>query len=147
MSGLRRSVESFEVAASQAGQEKSQPLFVRIVTPQIRPDKVDEFKKAYVEEILPALRTVKGCRYAYLTENVQEKNRIISITIWDRKQRAEEYEQSGIFSSLTHKLEHTFSEVYQWKMRLQKESKNQVMTSEEISVDGYTIVTGATFGP
>jgi heme-degrading monooxygenase HmoA len=94
---------------------------------------------------LPALRQVKGCRYAYLTENAKEKNRIISLTIWDSKQDAEAYEQSGLFESLKTKIEHTFAEIYQWKMQLEKDSGGQVVTSEEMTVGGYKVVAGKSF--
>ena len=120
-------------------------LYVRIVSPQVREGKVDEFKHIYDEEVLPRLRTIKGCRYAAIIENVQETNRIISISIWDSKADADAYEASGVFDELTDKVRHTFSEIYQWKMQLERETGQQVVTSDEIAVEGYSIVTGKSF--
>jgi heme-degrading monooxygenase HmoA len=142
-------VQAYEVMARQNAsipvQRQSGALFVRIVSPQIREEKLAEFKTIYVNEILPALRSVKGCRYAYLTENVQQKNQVISVTIWDSKQDAEAYERSGLFDSLKAKAEHTFAEIYQWKMQLAKDASGQVVTSEEMTVGGYKVVAGKTF--
>ncbi len=142
-------INTYEVAA--AGNPEPPPrkgsgsLFVRIVSPQIRPDKIEEFKSIYINECLPVLRQVRGCRYAYLTENVQQKNMIISVTIWDSKQDAQAYELGGMFDTLKAKLEHTFSDVYHWKMQLEKDSGSQVVTSEELTVGGYKMVAGRSF--
>ncbi|MBI1803766.1 MAG: antibiotic biosynthesis monooxygenase [Ignavibacteriae bacterium] len=120
-------------------------LYVRIVSPQLREGKLEEFKKLYTEELLPRLRTMHGCRYAAIIENVQEPEKIISISIWDSKQDADAYEINGMFDELTNKVRHTFSEIYQWKMQLERETGRQVVTSEEMTVEGYSIVTGKSF--
>lgn len=140
-------VNSFNITAEKSSHSvpHGQSLFVRIVSPQIREGKTDEFRKIYTEEVLPALRSVPECRYAYLTENVKETNQLLSVTIWDSHQHAEAYEQSGVFAALIDKLKHTFSEVYQWKMQLQKESAGQVVTSQDLTVEGYSVVTGKSF--
>ena len=142
-------VHAYEVTAGESAagppRKQSTALFIRIVSPHIRDEKLEEFKSIYINDILPALRQVKGCRYAYLTENAKEKNRIISVTIWDSKQDAEAYELSGLFETLKTKLEHTFAEIYQWKMQLEKDSGGQVVTSEEMTVGGYKVVAGKSF--
>lgn len=120
-------------------------LFVRLVSPQIRPGKVGEFKELYQEHILPRLQSVRGCRYAYLMEDVRQEARVISVTVWDSKEDAENYEKSGVFDTLKDKVAATFSEIYQWKMQLERESTGQVTTTEEMSVEGYTVVTGKAF--
>lgn len=126
-------------------QEQHQSMFVRIVSPKIRPGMMEEFKRIYAEEILPALREVKGCRYAYLTEGTKDKNEVISVTIWDSQQDAENYETGGMFDRLKEKVKHTFSELYQWKMKLEKDIGKQVVTSEDMTVKHYHVVTGKGF--
>ncbi len=120
-------------------------LYVRIVSPQIRPGKMAEFKAIYDSELLPALRQVPGCRYAAATQNVHEPDQVVSITVWNSKEDADHYEISGKFDALTDKVKHTFSEVYQWKMQLEKAGSNQVTTSGDLSVEGYSVVTGKSF--
>ena len=126
-------------------RQESGGLYVRIVSPQIHEGKVEEFKRLYNEEVLPQLRSVQGCRYAAIIENAREENRIISISIWNSKADADAYEVSGTFDEMTNKVRHTFSEIYQWKMQLQHETGRQVVTSEEMTVEGYSIVTGKSF--
>jgi len=126
-------------------QDKTPMMYLRIVSVKIQPGKMEEFKQIYKEEIIPALRDVKGCRYAYSTESIEEKNEAISVTIWDSKEDAYEYERSGLFDELTDKLKHTFAELYQWKMALEKEGGGQAVTSEDLTVNYYNIVTGKSF--
>lgn len=142
-------VKSYSVAASS--QEKLAPegvperMYVRLFSPKIQPGKMEEFRNLYVQLVIPALRNVKGCRYAYLTQSVSEENECISITIWDSKEDAENYENSVLFKELLKKVRHTFSELYQWKMGLEKESGKQAVTSEDLVVSAYSVVTGKTF--
>ncbi len=119
-------------------------LHVRLVSPQIRPGKFEEFKKIYNEEILAAIRKVKGCRYVCLSENEKDEQ-VISVSIWDNKSDADAYEQNGVFAQLTKKVAHTFSEVYQWKMQLGKESRGQGASSGDMKVEGYSILVGKSF--
>jgi heme-degrading monooxygenase HmoA len=120
-------------------------LFIRILSVKLQPGKTEEFAKIYQTEILPVLRSVQGCRYAFLTEGVEERNEVISLTIWDSKEAAEVYESSGLFRKLTKKVQHTFSELYQWKMAAERRSSVQVATTEDLDVKGYHVVSGKTF--
>lgn len=142
-------VKSYAVAATTKEQDSPQAraafLYLRIVSPKIMPGKLDEFKRLYNEEIIPVLRTVKGCRYAYLTEGVKDNSEVISITLWDSKEDAESYERSGLFNKLVEKVKHTFSELYQWKMGLEREFSGHVTTSEDLKVEHYEIVTATSF--
>ena len=81
----------------------------------------------------------------YLTESVGGGNEFISITIWNSKKDADFYEQSGLFAELLKKVEHTFSHFYRWKMTLEKDYSAFVKTSEDISVEGYSVVLGKSF--
>ena len=120
-------------------------LFIRILSVKLQPGKTEEFARIYQTEILPVLRSVQGCRYAFLTEGVEERNEVISLTIWDSKDAADIYESSGLFRKLTRKVRHTFSELYQWKMAAERRSNVQVTTTEDLDVKGYHVVSGKTF--
>ena len=120
-------------------------LYIRILSVKLQPGKTEEFAKIYHSEILPVLRGVHGCRYAFLTEGVEERNEVISLTIWDSKEAADIYDASGLFRKLTKKVQHTFSELYQWKMAAERRSSVQVTTTEDLSVKGYHVVSGKTF--
>jgi quinol monooxygenase YgiN len=120
-------------------------MFVRIVSARIKPDKIEEARKIYSEHVMPALKKVPGCRYAFLSENFLETNEAFSITVWDSPEDAHRYEQSGLFQELVVKMRPTFTDLYQWKMKLQKGGGKKVVTSEDIAVGHYSVVTGKSF--
>ena len=126
-------------------QEKTPVLYLRLLSVRIQSGKMDEFKKIYKNDIIPTLQTIKGCLYAYLTENIENKNEVISLTIWDNKQNADDYERSGLFDKLNEKVKHTFAELYQWKMSLEKEYSGKIVTSEDPNIKYYSMVTGKSF--
>ena len=136
-------IEEFKDGVA-SGPEQSQ-LYVRIFVPKVHKGKMKEFRKIYAEDVLPALRTVKGCRYAFLTEGGNDQDEVLSITIWDSQQDAAAYESSELISQLAKKLSNTFSELYQWKFDLEKGSGRKIITSEDIQVKHYQIVTGESF--
>lgn len=120
-------------------------MYMRILSLKIKPGKVEEFGKIYEREILPALRSVKGCRYAFMTKGTQDQTEALSLTIWDSKEDAINYESSELFNNLIDKLKDTFSELYHWKIALEKESGKKVVTTEILVSKFYTIVTGKSF--
>lgn len=142
-------VHAYSIAEQQVTQvlpaKRVGPLFVRIVSPQIRPGMLDEFRRVYTAEVIPVLRQAEGCLYAALTDNANDSEHPVSLTVWNSLHDAEVYEQSGAFASLTAKVAHTFSGVYQWKMQLEKETKAHATTSDDMAVEGYQVVTGRAF--
>ena len=141
-------IKTYDLAADSTNEvlgDKAKPIYVRIVTPHVRREAREEFKSIYNSEVLSQLRQVHGCRYAALTENVQAPDQFVSITVWNSKEDADAYEQGGLFHQLGKKLRHTFSEAYQWKMRLERETGRKTISTEDMDVEGYSIVTGQTF--
>jgi len=120
-------------------------LYVRIVSVSIQEGKENEFGQIYTDEIIPALLSTKGCRYAYLTQSVQETSGFISVTIWDSKSDADLYESSGKFNELVDKVAHTFSQFYRWKMALENDYNANIKTSEDMKIENYNLVTGKNF--
>jgi len=142
-------VRAFSIEAQKNGatyrQETLRMMFVRVVVPKIRQGMLNEFKQIYTDEVIPALYSVKGCLYAYLTEGGDENHEVLSVTIWNNRQDAQDYERSGKFDQLQEKLKHTFSDLYQWKMRLEEDAGTKVVTSEDLSVKSYQVVIGKSF--
>lgn len=142
-------VQAYSIAEKRASaiipKRRVSPLFVRIVSAHIRPGMIEEFKRVYRDEVIPILRAAEGCLYAALTENANDAEHPISLTIWNSVHDAELYEASGAFKSLTEKVAYTFSGVYQWKMQLEKQTRVHSTTSDDMSVEGYQIITGRNF--
>lgn len=120
-------------------------MYTRIVSVKLRPGKMEEYKRLYNELIIPALRETPGCQFAYLIESTEEANEVHSITVWDSKQHADSYEQSGKFAELVDQVKHTFSELYQWKMSLDRTKRERSITSEDLEVTGFSVVTARSF--
>jgi quinol monooxygenase YgiN len=141
-------VKSYAIKAASDGtvrQLDTGTMYVRILSIKLLPGKLEEFARLYNEHIIPTLRSVQGCRYAFLTEGIEERNEVISVTIWDGKEDAEHYEIKGIFDTLKRKVQHTFSELYQWKMAADKTSQRRIATSDDLAVQGYDVVAGQSF--
>lgn len=126
-------------------KENSPGMYVRIVSAKIQEGKTSEFKDLYSAEIIPILRATTGCHSAYLSESMNHKNEFLSITIWDDKSSADEYEAGGQFDKLVAKVKHTFSQFYLWKVALEQESNDKIQTSDDLKIDHYTMVTGKSF--
>jgi heme-degrading monooxygenase HmoA len=139
-------VEQFNVTVHERTKEEMfkqhSKMYMRIVSHILQKDKIVHFRDIYVEEILPALRETRGCRYAYLIEGMNKANEVISLTIWDSKTDADNYEKSGLFSELVNKLRPTFSQFYQWKMALDNRIEKNVSTSDDLKISDYQVVTG-----
>lgn len=139
-------VESHQVATMPAGSEsplhQSTLFYLRIFSMKVIADKREELTQLYHSDVIPALLGVPGCRYAYLTEGVRDKEEFFSITIWNSKADADAYEASPLFEELKNKIKHTFVHMIQWKMGL---GGDRTVTSDDVAVKGYTFVTGRSF--
>jgi heme-degrading monooxygenase HmoA len=133
-----------EADTKMPAENQLSSMYLRILSLRIQPGLVDEFEKIYKEDVFPILSRVKGCRYAFMTESTQEKNEALSLTIWDSKQDAMDFETSPLFDELVGKLGYTFSGLFQWKMELEERGK-KVVTSADLRSKYYTIVTGKAF--
>jgi quinol monooxygenase YgiN len=123
----------------------SSNMYVRVLSLIIQDNMVEEFKKLYTDIVMPELKATKGCRNVFLTESVNSKNEFISVTIWNSKEDADEYEFEGKFQELNDKLKHTYSQLYLWGMSLDKEHVAHVKTSDDFKVGHYKMVTGKNF--
>lgn len=133
-------VKSYATLAQSEEKLPEDMMYLRILSLKIQPGKMDEFKKIYTEDSIPTLKSVKGCRYAYLTTGVEDKEEAISITIWNNKHDADAYEKGGVFNSLLQKAKHTLSDLYQWKMALERDKSHRMVTSKDLSVKYYSVL-------
>ena len=144
-------VQALPVSAAMTSTGKAgppgEPLHLRILSLTIRAGHKDALRQQYEEEIIPALRLVKGCRYALLTDSAESANAILSITIWDSREHAEEYERSGRFEALVRKTRPHFSEFFRWKLALDSGGAGRTATSDDLSVESFTVVSGRSFDP
>ena len=141
-------IKAFPIAAmsgeTKSAGEKPSQVYLRIVSMKLKEGMQEEFQQLYVHEIIPSLQTTKDCRHAYLLMPGAHSQEALSVTIWDSKEAADSYEQSGTFAALVEKVKHTFTDMYQWKMNLDKHHR-QAASSDDITVGRYSVVTGKEF--
>ncbi len=136
---------TLDLPTKQMDGSRPKSMFLRLVMVNLRPDMKEEYHRLYVNEIIPSLLETKGCLHAYLIMPSRGDNKSISITIWDTKDDATAYERSGQFTSLVNKVKHTFTDLYQWKMELDKSKQRQSVTTDDLKVEGYSVVTMKNF--
>lgn len=94
------------------------PVFVRIVSVRVAPERRREFLDLYAQHAVPALRQRPGCRGVFLAEGAEHPDGFLSISLWDREEDAVRYEASGEPERLTERLKATFSRLYDWRLTL-----------------------------
>jgi heme-degrading monooxygenase HmoA len=118
-------------------------LFLRILSLRVRHGKLDEFTSLYRGEIIPGLRRMPGCRFAFLTGQGKDSHELVSVTIWNSKADAEEYEKGGEFAALTERVGHTLENSTRWKADDQRVER--ALGSDDMTVSGYTLIVGQVF--
>lgn len=121
-------------AASQIGDH----TYVRVLNAKINPGHFDELSREY-DKLTPELLSTPGCRAGYLIA-MKDNSECISVTIWDSQELASEYESSGKFAKLLAKVTPHFSSFYQWKMTLDPSRRSRTHLSDDLSIQGYTMV-------
>lgn len=143
------SVKSYSVSRQGEPLPDEIPLkrtFLRILSLKINKGHEKEFTDIYDNEILPELLKVNGCRNAFLIDNTEKENEMISFSIWDDESSVRHYEEEGKFKEFLKKVSHTLGDLYQWKMSLEDTSDSTTtVTSQDIGVSKFTLVTGKKF--
>ena len=139
-------VDTFEVMSSTAAvapsREELSHMYLRITSATVQPGKVETFDNLYRKTIIPALRSVDGFRHAFLIGSTENPQDVLSVTIWESKQKADAYERSGRFAYLVDKVKPMLSSLFQWKVALDPNRKQNVVTSDDLKVEGFTVLTG-----
>jgi len=146
---LEPTVKAYPIAVMSrelnSHQERPADLFLRIVSVRLKPEKRKEFETLYLHEIIPALHDTPGCRHAYLLAPAGQDPDALSVTVWESKTAADDYERTGRFAELVDKVKHTFTDLFQWRMTLDHDHK-QTATSDDIMVDRYHVMAGKRLG-
>ena len=84
-------------------------MWVRLTFVKIQPDKVDELRKVYYEELVPVVKAQKGIVNIFLMEPIDEDEDFISLTSWDSKADGDTYETSGTYLEMVNKVKFGFA--------------------------------------
>lgn len=134
-----------QISSKTPGRGETLLTNLRLVTVKIHPGKIEEFTRLYSEKIIPVLKNVKGCLYAFLIKGLEERSEAISITFWDRKADMENYERSGLFDELNNKVKHLYTDLYRWKMAHEKDTDKKIITSDDLTINYFSLLTGKSF--
>ena len=84
-------------------------MFVRLTYLGFLPEKIDEAKKIYNDELVPVVKRQKGNIDCRMLEPVDMEDDYISMTVWDNKEDAAAYQASGIYKQLVEKVQALYS--------------------------------------
>ncbi len=83
-------------------------MFARFTIVQVDADKVDEVIKLYEDSVVPAAKSQKGYRGAYLFTD-RKTGKGYSISLWDSEEDALANEQSGYYKGQVGKFAEHFT--------------------------------------
>ncbi len=83
-------------------------MFARLTIVQVKIDKLDETIKIFEDSVVPAAKSQKGARGAYLLTD-RKTGKGISISLWDSEEDAITNEQSGYYQEQLGKFKDFFT--------------------------------------
>ncbi len=141
-------VKSFSVSTTSAkvipSKDKAPTAFLRIVSLHIKSGKFEEYKQLYEHDVIPALLATRGCQFSCLSTPTVDSNEAISVTLWNSRAEAEDYERKGTYAQLLKSVSHTLSDLTQLKMQSVGTMLPSV-TSEDVEVDGFNLIASKSF--
>ena len=79
-------------------------MVVRLTRFNLSPERAEEAKKIYQQEVVPEVKKQKGYANVMLLEPTDGSNEYISVTAWENKADADAYESSGKYKELVDKI-------------------------------------------
>lgn len=84
-------------------------MHTRVVSVQVKPDKMDEVVNIWRESVLPAAKQLQGFKGALLLTN-RETGKGISLTLWETAADMKAVETSGVFQQMLAKFTPLFTD-------------------------------------
>ena len=85
-------------------------MYVRCTFFKIVPEKLEEVKQLYTNEVMPVVKQQAGNLDIRLLEPVDKSDDLISVSEWKTSADAEAYDRSGLYQQLVHKFEGLFTQ-------------------------------------
>ena len=122
-------------------------MYMRILQLKIDPLKSQAFKTFYDKSIVPALQKVQGCLSITLVRSVQQKDEFLSVTLWNKQNDADAFNQSDLFQKLLGDTKPYFLNSSEWKIQLSEDYRLDLEPVEdEPTVNSYPIIAQADTG-
>lgn len=84
-------------------------MVVRLTYISFLPEKAEQARRIYNEEILAVVKRQKGNLDCRLLEPADKKDDYISMTSWETSEDANAYDSSGVYKELVDKVRNDFS--------------------------------------
>jgi len=133
-------VEAFEIGTPVRDDESDDvppTLFVRTVALRLADGKSAEFRRVFAREVLPRLREVPGCRDAFLVASVAGRDRVMSVTVWERDEDAVRYEASDTFRHIGQRMAPYLADIEHWKLALASHGSEP---RHLLDIEGYRVI-------
>ncbi len=92
-------------------------MFMRFLHFQVEEGKLPEYRRFYLEQVLPALSATEGCQFAALLQQTVHPDECVSLTVWRDRLRTEAYEASPVFRRLLEKSAPYLASTTAWHVR------------------------------
>jgi heme-degrading monooxygenase HmoA len=74
-----------------------EPGFAERTSLNVKPDKVEDFLSEVRNSLNPKMKEQAGIRRLYLLRSPEKENEFVSLSLWDNKDAAEQYERSDAY--------------------------------------------------
>ena len=139
---VRSYVSALETSDSLPRVSGLENLHLRVVSITVQEGKIDLFRSLYNDHILPVLRHFPGCMVVQLAQSVLHAQEFISVTVWNTRLAAQNYEEGGAFERLKQVLKPALSGLSQWSLDTERNPNLAAATAQDLEVETYTIVAG-----
>ncbi len=96
-------------------------MFMRLVHSRYQTESLEKIKEVYRSVIIPRLEQVDGCIYVGLIKNERSRGEGFSLTLWNSKEKAVAYEESGVYEDLLAHVTPFLLEERSWKLELSED--------------------------
>jgi quinol monooxygenase YgiN len=83
-------------------------MWVRLTSFTPQPDRVDDLRKTYRENVMPAIQSQPGNIEALLLEPADGQGEFLSLTMWESRESAERYDSAGTYRQLLEQVSGLF---------------------------------------
>jgi heme-degrading monooxygenase HmoA len=84
-------------------------MYVRLTYLGFLPGKAEEAKKIYNNELVPVVKQQKGNLDCRMLEPVDKTDDFISMTVWENKEDADNYQSSGVYRKLVDRVKEFYA--------------------------------------
>src|SRR5437763_576023 len=115
-------------------------MFLRLVQVHIKPEQLANAEQHYDELVIPALSKTRGSLYCSFLQSTQHAEMCMSLTLWDNRQHAEEYEAGGTFQRLMKSASPFFAATSEWRIHLSEDTNVEYEpVAEQPEVKAYNL--------